>query len=50
MAISDDLFRAILAMDAYNRRYNAGIGAPVTGLAGNQIGNATLNLSTTLAE
>jgi hypothetical protein len=25
MAISDDLFRAILAMDAYNRGYNLGI-------------------------
>ena len=29
-----DLFRAILAMDAYNRGYNAGIGAPNLGLGG----------------
>jgi hypothetical protein len=43
MAISDDLFRAILAMDSYNRGYNAGIGDPVTGLPGTQIGNATIN-------
>jgi len=25
MAINDDVFRAILAMDSYNRGYNAGI-------------------------
>ncbi len=37
-----DLFRAILAMDAYNRGYNAGIGDPNTGLTGNAIGLATI--------
>jgi hypothetical protein len=41
-----DLFRAILAMDAYNRGYNAGIkstGAPATeGLTGPKIGVATV--------
>jgi hypothetical protein len=44
MAISDDLFRAILAMDAYNRGYNAGIGSGPLGLGGvgSQIGNATV--------
>lgn len=42
MSMSDDLFLAILAMDAYNRSYNAGLGDPQTGLPGNQIGNATL--------
>lgn len=42
MSISDDLFLAILAMDSYNRGYNAGLGDPQTGLAGTQIGNATL--------
>ena len=26
MAISEDLFRAVLAMDAYNRGYDEGIG------------------------
>ena len=35
MAISDDLFRAILAMDSYDRGYNAGVS-----LFGNFVGNA----------
>jgi len=39
MAISNDLFMAILAMDAYNRGYNAGINLDPTVL---QIGNATI--------
>jgi hypothetical protein len=39
MAISPDLFMAILAMDAYNRGYNAGLNL---GPAQLQIGNATL--------
>jgi hypothetical protein len=38
MTISADLFRAILAMDAYNRGYNAGVN-----VAGPQIGNAVLS-------
>lgn len=46
MAISKDLFLAILAMDSYNRGYNAGIkspdAAPNEGLTGSQIGFATL--------
>jgi hypothetical protein len=44
MAISDDLFRAILSMDAYNRGYNAGIGNSTVGLGGEgtQIGFATV--------
>lgn len=42
MAISNDLFLAILAMDAYNRGYGAGMGDPNTGLPGTQIGNATI--------
>jgi hypothetical protein len=42
MAMSDDLFRAILAMDAYNRGYDAGIGDPPTGLPGSSIGLATI--------
>jgi hypothetical protein len=33
--MSDDLFLAILAMDAYNRGYNAGVN-----MTGGQIGNA----------
>jgi hypothetical protein len=38
VAISNDLFLAILAMDAYNRGYDPGMDLP-----GNHIGNATLN-------
>jgi hypothetical protein len=34
MAISPDLFRAILAMAAYNRGYNAGIKSENAGKAG----------------
>ncbi len=37
MAINDDVFRALLAMDSYNRGYNPGIA-----LAGTQLGAATL--------
>jgi hypothetical protein len=44
MPISKDLFLAILAMDAYNRGYNAGIGNNVDGLGRTgKIGNATIN-------
>jgi hypothetical protein len=46
MPISNDLFLAILSMDAYNRGYNAGIADPNAGqregLIGTQIGNATV--------
>lgn len=37
MAISADLFAAILAMDSYNRGYDAGLN-----VVGDQIGNAFL--------
>lgn len=40
MPMSNDLFMAILAMDSYNRGYNAGID-----IIGNQIGNATLSIN-----
>jgi hypothetical protein len=40
MAINDDVFRAILAMDAYNRGYNAGIAG--LGGEGTQLGTAVL--------
>lgn len=46
MPISSDLFRAILALDSYNRGYNAGVGDPSTGLPGTQIGNATIGRQT----
>jgi hypothetical protein len=43
-----DLMRAILAMDAYNRGYNAGVKSPNAplneGLTGTQIGLATIGL------
>ncbi len=39
MTISDDLFRAILAMDSYNRGDSAGIVG--LGGVGTSIGNAT---------
>ena len=37
MSINDDVFRALLAMDSYNRGYN-----PRIALAGAQLGTATL--------
>ncbi len=44
MTISDDLFRAILAMDAYNRGYGAGINfGPGSDANGTQIGGATIS-------
>ena len=42
MPISNELFLSILAMDAYNCGYNATVGEALTGLPGNQIGNATI--------
>ncbi len=48
MAISDDLFRAILAMDAYNRGYTPGIAG--LGGQGTQIGNATISLQSNTPE
>jgi hypothetical protein len=46
MPISDDLFLAILSMDAYNRGYGSGMGNANTGLAGSQLGNATIGRAT----
>ena len=43
--MNEDLFRAILAMDAYNRGYNSGI-ANLSDALGAQIGNATIALRT----
>jgi fermentation-respiration switch protein FrsA (DUF1100 family) len=46
MSISPELMLAILAMDSYNRGYNAGIKSPNAGpnegLTGNMIGNASI--------
>jgi hypothetical protein len=43
MAISKDLFTAILAMDAYNRGYESGINfGPNADAAGTRIGDATV--------
>jgi len=44
MAISNDLFMAILAMDSYNRGYNSGIAA----LTGTSIGNATIGADSSI--
>ena len=43
MAISKDLFLAILSMDAYNRGYNAGI--QISDEEGTQIGAAKINVT-----
>jgi hypothetical protein len=49
MPISKDLFLAILAMDAYNRGYNAGVGDRDIGLGlSDQIGNATIKTKVAL--
>ena len=52
MAISNDLFMAILSMDAYNRGYNAGMKDPNAtadqGLLGTQIGNASIGSSSSV--
>jgi hypothetical protein len=43
MTISNELFLAVLAMDAYNRGYDAGMGAPDVGLGiTGSIGNAII--------
>ncbi len=46
MAISRELFLAILAMDAYNRGYNSGVindpSKPLEGVGGQRIGNAQI--------
>ena len=44
MAIDSEVFRSILAMDSYNRNYDAGII-----ISGNQIGTATLGIDSTQA-
>lgn len=47
MAINDDVFRAILAIDSYNRGYNSGINfGPNSDAIGTQIGNATISART----
>lgn len=43
MSISKDLFVAILAMDSYNRGYNARVN-----VTGNQIGNASLGFDSSV--
>jgi hypothetical protein len=43
MAISSELFLSLLALDAYNRGYDAGLGSTETGLGlSGQIGSATI--------
>jgi hypothetical protein len=43
VSMSDDLFQAILAMDAYNRGYNAGLN-----VSGSQIGNAIVGTDSSI--
>jgi hypothetical protein len=42
MPISPELFKAILAMDSYNRGINAGLNLSAQGVSGDRIGNAIL--------
>jgi hypothetical protein len=49
MALSTDFFRAILAMDSYNRGYNPGI-TSLAQAAGTQIGNATINVNSSVLD
>jgi hypothetical protein len=45
MAMTPELFMAILAMDAYNRGYAPGINLAGGGFSGSQIGNASIGLA-----
>jgi hypothetical protein len=45
MTISPDLFRAILALDSYNRGYGAGVDLSAAGASTTQIGTATISTS-----
>jgi hypothetical protein len=46
MTISRELFLAILAMDAYNRGYNAGVGGASVGLGlSGRVGNASIEVN-----
>jgi hypothetical protein len=45
--MNDDLFRAVLAMDSYNRGYNMGVNG--LGGIGAQIGNATISVQSDTA-
>lgn len=50
MALSETLFTAILAMDAYNRGYDPGMGQAGVGLGGlsSRIGNAVVGKSSNI--
>lgn len=50
MAISNDLFMAILAMDAYNRDYDAGINVSGTQISTALLGQNSSVLTETLAD
>jgi hypothetical protein len=40
MAVSNELYRALLAMDSYNRGYLPGLDVVTSGASATQIGNA----------
>jgi hypothetical protein len=44
MTIDADLFRAILAMDVYNRGTGSGIGPTLTGLGYGEVDQASVSL------
>ena len=46
MAISKDLFLALLSMDAYNRGYGAGVGGAIDGLGSSSDGSQSLGYAT----
>ena len=48
MTISNELFLAILSMDAYNRGYLAAMGTKDSGIGGTSIGNATIGNSSSV--
>jgi hypothetical protein len=45
MTLSPDLFRAILALDSYNRGYGYGLDVVAAGGSASQIGNVSIGLA-----
>jgi hypothetical protein len=49
MTVSTELYLALLAMDSYNRGYNAGLDLAASGVSATNIGNATLGIKSDVA-